>query len=76
MQKVAYSEFREGMDDYARMHHGGVGALLILGDSEQENVIVMSEREHESLIETIRIFENPELHKKILRGMAQAKACM
>ena len=34
----------------------------------------MNARDYDALMETIRIYENPYLHDKILRGMEQVKA--
>lgn len=60
------SEFQRCRDD--------AEPLLVSNRDERDNVVVMNARDYDALMETIRIYENPYLHDKILRGMEQVKA--
>ena len=46
--------------------------ILVTNNDPSENVVVMSQRDYDSLMETIRIYENPYLLDKIRRSLEQA----
>lgn len=73
MQAVAYSTFRANMKSYMRKMRDEADAILIVNKAEDENMVAMNARDYDSLMETIRIYENPKLHDKILRGMSQVE---
>ncbi len=72
MEAVAYSTFRNGMKDYMRKTRDDAEALLVVSRDSSENIVVMSARDYDGLMETFRIYQNRPLHEKILRGIRQA----
>ena len=72
MEAVAYSTFRNGMKDYMRKTRDDAEALLVVSRDSSENIVVMSARDYDALMETFRIYQNRPLHEKILRGIRQA----
>ena len=40
----------------------------------EDNIVVLNAADYSSMLETMRIYANPALHKKILDGMADVKA--
>lgn len=74
MEAVAYSTFRNSMKDYMRKTRDDAEALLVVSRDSSENVVVMSARDYDGLMETFRIYQNRPLHEKILRGIEQAGA--
>ena len=39
----------------------------------EDNVVVMSADDYDSLMETLRVYQNPHLSDKVMRGMAQVR---
>lgn len=74
MEAVAYSTFRNNLRSYMDRTRDNAEALLVTSSDPTSNVVVMSSRDYDALMETVRIYENPYLHDKIVRGMAQARA--
>lgn len=68
MQVVTYSSFRRDMKAHMRATRDDADVILVTNNDPSENVVVMNQRDYESLMETIRIFENPYLYQKVLRG--------
>lgn len=73
MEAVAYSTFRNNLKSYMEKTRDDAETLLVTSNDPSNNVVVMNARDYESLMETVRIYENPYLHTKIARGMQQAK---
>ena len=71
MRTLAYSTFRENMKSEFQRCRDDAEPLLVANRDERDNVVVMNGRDYDALMETIRIYENPYLHDKILRGMEQ-----
>ncbi len=74
MRTLAYSTFRENMKSEFQRCRDDAEPLLVSNRDERDNVVVMNARDYDALMETIRIYENPYLHDKILRGIEQVKA--
>ena len=74
MRIITYSNFRKDLKSEMRRCRDDAESLLVANKDDSENVVVMSARDYDSLMETIRIYENPYLHDKILRGMSQIEA--
>lgn len=74
MEAVAYSTFRNNLRSYMDKARDDAETLLVTSSDPTSNVVVMSARDYESLMETVRVYENPYLHDKIVRGIAQARA--
>ena len=73
MQAVTYSSFRQNLKAHMRSARDDADTILVTNNDPSENVVVMSQRDYESLMETMRIYENPYLYQKVLRGMEQAR---
>ncbi|WEV69461.1 type II toxin-antitoxin system prevent-host-death family antitoxin [Bifidobacterium sp. ESL0775] len=73
VQAVAYSNFRKDLKSYMRKVNEDADLLLITNPNPDDNVVVMSADDYESLMETMRIYQNPYLHKKITKGLQQVR---
>jgi antitoxin YefM len=71
MQAVTYSAFRQNLKQHMRSARDDADTILVTNNDPSENVVVMSQRDYESLMETVRVYENPYLRDKLDRGMAQ-----
>lgn len=70
---VAYTNFRKDLKAYLRQVNDDADMLLITNKNPEDNVVVMSASDYDSLMETLRIYENPALRDKIHRGMEQVR---
>lgn len=73
MRTVTYSSFRKDLKSELRRCRDDAEALLVTNQDDSENVVVMNARDYDALMETIRIYENPYLYDKVLRGLNQLK---
>ena len=73
MNAVTYSSFRRDMKAHFRAARDDAETILVTNNDPSENVVVMSQRDYESLMETMRIYGNPYLREKIARGMEQVR---
>jgi len=48
--------------------------LTVVNKNPDEDIVVISKSEWDSLQETLRIAQNKELSDKVLRGMAEVRA--
>lgn len=71
MLAVTYSAFRQNLKANMRATRDDAEVILVTNNDPSENVVVMSQRDYESMMETMRIYENPYLRDKLSRGMAQ-----
>jgi antitoxin YefM len=71
MKAVTYTAFRQNLKQHMRSARDDAGTILVTNNDPSENVVVMSQRDYESLMETVRVYENPYLRDKLDRGMAQ-----
>lgn len=74
MECVSYTGFRKNLRAYLDKTRDDACEVLVTSQDPSANVVVMNAAEYDSLMETIRVYENPYLHDKLLRGMAEAKA--
>lgn len=72
MECVSYSGFRRNLREYLDKTRDDACEILVTSQDPTSNVVVMNASEYDSLMETLRIYENPELHQKILKGVASA----
>lgn len=71
VQAVSYSTFRNNLKSYMRKVNEDADTLLVTNVDPNDNVIVMSVNDYDSLMETVRIIENPYLRDKLTRGLSQ-----
>lgn len=74
MRTITYSTFRRDMKSEMQRCRDDADTLLVANRDESENIVVMNANDYESLMETIRIYENPYLHDKVVRGIEQLQA--
>ena len=74
MKTITYSAFRNDLKNNLKQLRNDADVLLVTNRDPDDNVIVMNERDYEAMLETLRICNNPGLHDKIIRGMAQERA--
>ena len=70
---VAYTNFRKDLKSYLRQVNDDADMLLITNKDPNDNVVVMSASDYDSLMETLRIYSNQTLRDKIQRGMEQVR---
>ncbi|WP_216730116.1 type II toxin-antitoxin system Phd/YefM family antitoxin [Streptococcus mitis] len=74
MEAVLYSTFRNHLKDYMKKVNDEFEPLTVINKNPDEDIVVLSRREWDSIQETLRIAQNKELSVKVLRGMAQVRA--
>ena len=74
VQAVAYSNFRKDLKTYMRKVNEDADMLLVTNTNPHDNVVVMSADDYDSLMETMRIYQNPYLRDKVQRGLKQVRA--
>ena len=70
----AYTNFRQGITDQRRRVNDDADMLLVTNKDPQDNVVVMSADDYDSLMETLRVYQNPGLFDKVRRGMSQVRS--
>lgn len=73
VQAVAYSTFRNDLKSYMRKVNEDADMLLVTNTNPEDNVVVMSAADYDSLMETLRVYQNPYLHDKVMRGLEQVR---
>lgn len=71
---VTYSTFRNNLKSYLRKVNEDADTLLVTNTDPADDVVVIGKDDYESLMETMRIYNNPYLRDKIARGLAQARS--
>ena len=74
MEAVVYSTFRNHLKDYMKKVNDEFEPLAVVNRNPDEDIVVVSKSEWDSIQETLRIVQNKELSDKVLRGMAQVRA--
>ena len=73
VQAVSYSAFRNNLKSYMRKVNEDADTLMVTNIDPNDNVVVMSVRDYDSLMEMLRIHQNPYLRDKIAQGLEQAR---
>ncbi|MDU3001713.1 type II toxin-antitoxin system Phd/YefM family antitoxin [Streptococcus sp. HMSC074F05] len=74
MEAVVYSTFRNHLKDYMKKVNDEFETLTVVNKNPDEDIVVISKSEWDSLQETLRLAQNKELSDKVLRGMAEVRA--
>lgn len=75
MKTVSESGLQANLRYYLRRVNASAAPLRITNqNTPTQNAVLLSEREYEGLMETIRVMRNPYLRAKIRRGQAQIQA--
>ncbi|MFD1124146.1 type II toxin-antitoxin system Phd/YefM family antitoxin [Lentilactobacillus raoultii] len=64
MKSVTYSDFRRSLKVYLKQASEDSESLIVTNEDTKDNV-VMSKRDYDAMVETMRIMSNPYLMKKI-----------
>lgn len=73
MEAVVYSTFRNHLKDYMKKVNDEFEPLVVVNKNPDEDIVVLSKSEWDSLQETLRIAQNKELSDKVLRGIQEVK---
>ncbi|OZG59359.1 prevent-host-death protein [Bifidobacterium tissieri] len=74
VQAVAYSTFRQNLKSYMRQVNEDSYVLLVTNTNPDDNVVVMGVDDYDALMETLRVYENPYLRDKVIRGLEQVRS--
>ena len=74
MEAIVYSHFRNHLKDYMKKVNDEFEPLVVVNKNPEEDIVVLSKSEWDSLQETLAVARNDYLSQKVLRGMAQVKA--
>lgn len=69
VEAVAYSEFRRNLKGYMDKARDDAEPIMVTTKDPSSSVVVLNIRDYESMAETMRVYENPYLLDKILRGI-------
>lgn len=73
MEAVAYSNFRNNLKNYMKKVNDEYEPLMVVNKNPDENIVVLSKKNWDSIQETIRLMNNEYLSDKVLSGMEQVK---
>ncbi|KRL89956.1 type II toxin-antitoxin system Phd/YefM family antitoxin [Lactobacillus kalixensis] len=73
MDAVNYSNFRRNLKDYFKKVNEDSEPLIVTNKDPEDNVVILSKDDYDSLIETLTIQSNNYLMDKINRGRKQVK---
>lgn len=71
MEAVAYSNFRKNLRDYMKQVNDDAEALIVTSKNVEDTIVVMSKRDYDSMLETMRVLTNDYLMEKIRKGDQQ-----
>lgn len=74
MEAVAYSHFRNNLKDYMKKVNDEFEPLIVVNKNPDEDIVVISKNEWNSIQETLAVAQNAYLSEKVLRGIAEVKA--
>lgn len=73
MKAIPYSNFRKKIKDYFKQVNKTEEPLLVTNKSPEEDIIILTKDDYDSLIETLEIQSNPYLRKKINAGRQEVE---
>lgn len=73
MDAVNYSNFRKRLKDYFKKVNEDSEPLIVTNKDPEDNVVILSKDEYDSLIETLSIQSNSYLMNKINAGKEEVK---
>ena len=68
MEAVVYSNFRNNLKDYMKKVNDEYEPLMVVNKNPDENIVVLSKENWDSIQETIRLMNNDYLSDKVLSG--------
>lgn len=73
MFTMPYTAFRNNMKATMHKIHDDADVMLVTNRDPSDNVVVMSQSDYDSLMETLRIQSNPDLNRRVLDGLRQTE---
>lgn len=73
MEAVVYSNFRNNLKNYMKKVNDEYVPLMVVNKNPDEDIIVLSKENWDSLQETIRLMNNKYLAEKVADGIEQVK---
>lgn len=73
MEAVVYSNFRNNLKDYMKKVNDEYEPLMVVNKNPDEDIVVLSKDNWDSIQETLRLMNNDYLSEKVLSGMEQVK---
>ncbi|MBF0779010.1 type II toxin-antitoxin system Phd/YefM family antitoxin [Streptococcus cuniculi] len=73
MEAVVYSNFRNNLKNYMKKVNDEYEALMVVNKNPDENIVVLSKENWDSIQESIRLMNNEYLSDKVLSGMEEVK---
>lgn len=70
MEAVVYSNFRNNLKSYMKKVNDEFEPLVVVNKNPDEDIVVVSKDEWDSIQETLRVMRNEYLSTKILKGLA------
>lgn len=74
MEAVTYSSFRRDLRSYMDKTRDDAEPILVTAKDPTSNVVVMSARDYDNLIENLYVTSNPDLMDKLARSRKQFRA--
>lgn len=74
MKAVLYSNFRKNLKRYFKQVNNDREPLIVANKNPEDNIVIMSKEDYDSIIETLTINSNDYLMDKLARGDRQLKA--
>lgn len=73
MKSVSLTAFRDSMGSYIKQVNAAGRPILVTCGDPRSNIVVMSARDYENLMENLYVLSNEYLSRKIDRGLAQTR---
>lgn len=73
MEAVVYSNFRNNLKEYMKKVNDEYEPLMVVNKNPEEDIVVLSKDNWDSIQETIRLMSNDYLSDKVLSGMEQVR---
>lgn len=73
MKSVPLVAFWDSMGSYIKQVHAAGRPILVTCGDPRSNIVVMSARDYENLMENLYVLSNEYLSRKIDRGLAQTR---
>jgi antitoxin YefM len=74
MDAVSYSNFRQNLKSYMQRLKDDADTVIVTAKDPEDNMVIMNQRDYDSMQETMRIMSNPYLVDKIRRGQKEFEA--
>lgn len=72
MRTIPYNSFSDEFGDAVRRVRESHEPLLVTCGDSRDNIVVMSQFDYDSLMETARLYRNPVMRERVLREIEQA----